>query len=88
MAVKLDFSHSADGSSGVKMTLGEKEPENFDYIAFVKYLFQNRDEQLFVSTDNTYLPEQNEQLQDMVKKLEEKAKGLAPVAIENGVIQE
>ena len=88
MTVKLDFSRSTDGSSCVKMTLGENEPEDFEYVAFVKYLFRNQEERLFVSTDDTYLPEQEEQLRNMVSKIEEKVKGLAPSTTENGVIQE
>ncbi len=86
MTVKLDFSRSTDGNSSVKMTLGENEPKDFEYIAFVKYLFHNQDEQLFISTDDTYLPEQKQQLQNMVGKIEEKVKGLTPSTTENGVI--
>ncbi len=88
MTVKLDFFHSDDGSSGVNMTLGENEPEDFEYVAFVRYLFQNQNEQISVSTDDSYLVEQKKQLQDMVSKIEEKAKGLAPEMIENRTIGE
>lgn len=77
MIIALKFSHDEKDAACVSMSVDGGTSEDFDYVAFVKAIFANPNAQISSEVDNSYTDEQKTQLEAMVKKFEEKARGAA-----------
>ena len=75
MAVKLLFGHAGNGSATAKMVIGDRVAVDFDYVDFVKYLFDNPDAEVITEIEESYNEEQQARLGVLVNKIEETAKG-------------
>lgn len=75
MTVKLMFAHAENGSATAKMAIGDAAEEDFDYVALVKHLFDNPDDNIITEIADSYNGEQKERLQELVSKIDAAAKG-------------
>lgn len=77
MKIVLAFSHDKKDAARVCMSIDGGALEKFDYVAFVKVIFANSDAEIVPEVDSSYTEEQKTQLEGMVRRLEEKARGAA-----------
>lgn len=75
MTVKLMFAHAENGGATARMSIGDATEEDFDYVALVKHLFDNPDDNVIAEIADSYNDEQKVRLQELVSKIETAAKG-------------
>ena len=76
MTIKLIFSHGENGNAITKVAYNEEDPKDFDYVEFVKFLFDNKDDDIAVEAESSYSEEQITRLKEMTSKIHDAALGV------------
>lgn len=74
MSLRLTFEHAPNGNATAAMSLDEADPVAFDYVALVKWLFDNQDTVIEVNVAESYTDDQKKRIEELLQKIEEAAK--------------